>query len=190
MENTPEKKDDSTGASVKGKDTIFRVAAPNQIGLIAIADNKSNMLIGICVVLISLIIALLGSGFTIQGTPINTRPDLIIPMTILLFFMLSAAVCAIIAAKPKIIKGTTQSMHSLLFFQNIFTKTLDQYLAEMHELLEDKKAIYDQMIIDMYNNGVVLHRKYQMLRVAYFLFMYGLIISVLAFVITTAIVQF
>lgn len=190
MEHTPEKKEETTGTGNRGKDTMFRVASANQIGLIAIADNKSNMLIGICVVLLSLVIALLGSGFAIQGTPISSRPDLVIPLGTMLCFMLSSAVCAIMAAKPKIIKGTPESMHSLLFFQNIFRKTQDQYLNEMRELIENKKATYDQMIIDMYNNGVVLHRKYKMLGIAYELFMYGLIITVAAFIVTTVIVHY
>ena len=189
MENTPEKKTKTHGSGGRGRDTLFRVAARNQIELIAIADNKSNMIIGICVVLISLVIALLGSGFAIQGIPIMSLPDLVIPMCVLLIFALSSAICAILAAKPQIIEGKPEAMHSLLFFQNIYKKTQDQYLSEMHRMLSDKKATYDQIIVDMYHNGIVLHRKYKMLSIAYLLFMSGLIISVLIFLIAVT-VQF
>jgi hypothetical protein len=43
------------------------------------------------------------------------------------------------------------------------------------------------MIKDVYFLGVVLARKYRLLRWAYNIFMYGLIISVLAFAIAAAI---
>jgi hypothetical protein len=185
MEQTPETKDKRRERSGRRRDTIFRIAARNQIELIAIADNKSNMIIGISVVLVSLVIAMLGSGLVIQGTPINARPDLIIPMSVLMFFSLSAAVSAILAAKPYIITGKPGSIRSLLFFQNIYNKTQDQYVEQMHKILNDKQAAYDQVIVDMYYNGVILHRKYKLLNIAYLLFMIGLVVSVLTFVITS-----
>lgn len=180
MENPAEKKEKS-----RGKDTIFRVASNNQISLIAIADNKANMIIGICVVLISLVIALLGSGFVIQGQPITAQPALLVPMCVLLFFALCSVVFAMLAAKPEIIEDKPASVHSLLFFKNISARTPDQYLHEMQELLEDNNATYDQIITDMYYNGVVLHRKYKLLSTSYILFMIGLIATVVAFTITT-----
>lgn len=184
MESTPPKeKKKKAGPEGRSRDTIFRVAARNQIDLIAIADNKSNMLIGISVILMSLVIALVGSGFAILGVPIATNPSLLVPMCTLLFFSLCSAVFAVSAAKPQIIKGDPKSRHSLLFFQNIYSRTQEQYLNEMRQLLEDTGATYDQMIIDMYNNGIVLHRKYMRLGIAYLLFMLGLILSVVAFVV-------
>lgn len=177
--------DSTPGAGTRGRDTIFRIAARSQIELIAIADNKANMLIGISVVLISLVIALLGSGFAIQGIPVSSNPKLLIPFCVLLFFALSSAVCAVAAAKPQIIKTGPKSSHSLLFFQNIYNKSQETYLEEMHKLLKDKKAIYDQLIIDMHNNGIVLHRKYMRLSVAYLLFLLGLVLSVITFAVTT-----
>ena len=188
MENIPEKKE-RKGRGNRGRDTIFRVASRNQIELIAIADNKSNMLVGICVVLISLVIAVLGSGISLQGQRIITRPDLLIPMFIILFFALISAICAIMAAKPQIIKSSPGAANSLLFFQSIYEKSQEEYLRDMHQLLGNKQSTYDQLIIDMYHNGVVLHRKYKLLGTAYLLFMIGLVISVLSFIIATAIIH-
>jgi hypothetical protein len=184
MEETlPKGKPDKNAG--RRRDTIFRIAARNQIELISIADNKSNMIIGISVVLISLVIALLGSGFVIQGTPISTRPDLLIPMCVLMVFSLSSAIYAIMAAKPQIIKARPGGPQSLLFFQNIYNKTLQEYVDAMHTLIKDKDAPYDQLIVDMYHNGVVLHRKYRLLSISYMLFMIGLIVSVLSFVLAS-----
>jgi len=60
----------------------------------------------------------------------------------------------------------------------------------MNMLFNDRDATYNQLIIDMFHNGVVLHRKYRLLGVAYLLFMIGLVISVFAFVVATLIVHF
>lgn len=184
MEHTPEKHEKSDGGN-RGKDTIFRVAARNQIELIAIADNKANMIIGICVVMISLVIALLGSGLLVEGAPIVERLDVLVPLGTLMVFALCSAIFAMLAAKPEIIKDKPAPIHSLLFFQNISEYTPEKYVEEMHKLFEDKKATYDQMIIDMYFNGVVLNRKYKLLNYAYILFMVGLITTVVAFGVAT-----
>jgi hypothetical protein len=53
----------------------------------------------------------------------------------------------------------------------------------MKEMMKDKEFLYDNMIMDFYYLGQVLGQKYQKLRICYTFFMYGLIISVLAFAI-------
>ena len=46
----------------------------------------------------------------------------------------------------------------------------------------DSDFLYGTLIKDVYSQGVVLGRKYRLLRVAYNVFMFGLIISVLGFI--------
>jgi hypothetical protein len=58
---------------------------------------------------------------------------------------------------------------------------LDEYNWAMNEMLKDKEFIYGNMIKDVYFLGVVLARKYRYLRISYSIFMFGLIISLLAF---------
>jgi hypothetical protein len=59
---------------------------------------------------------------------------------------------------------------------------LEDYAAGMREVMEDRDFLYGTLIRDVYSQGVVLGRKYKLLRISYNIFMYGLIISVLAFV--------
>ena len=61
--------------------------------------------------------------------------------------------------------------------------SLDDYNWGMTEMLGDKVYMNNSMIKDQYFLGVVLAKKYKYLRVAYNIFMYGLIIAMLAFVI-------
>ena len=183
MESGPEEKKKKKKRG-RGKDTLFRIASRNQIELIAIADQKSNLIIGICVVLISLLLALLGSGLHFRGNAIMMNPDLMVPLVILLLFLLAAAIFAILAAKPQIIKGRPGNVHSLLFFQNIYAKSQEEYLREMHAMVDDDRLVFDQLIVDMYYNGIVLHTKYRLLNAAYVIFVVGLVLSVAVFAVT------
>ena len=54
-------------------------------------------------------------------------------------------------------------------------------------MMGDREFLYGSLIRDVYSQGIVLGRKYKILRVAYNVFMYGLIISVIAFVVATLI---
>lgn len=90
-----------------------------------------------------------------------------------------------LAAKPHIIKSKEESGSSKLFFQNFYKKTLEEYKADMYMVLSSRQLTYDQMIIDMYNNGLVLHTKYNLLSKSYNVFMFGQVATVVAYVITS-----
>jgi hypothetical protein len=51
----------------------------------------------------------------------------------------------------------------------------------MNEMMYDKEYLYGSMIKDFYFLGQVLGKKYRYLRICYTIFMYGLIISVIAY---------
>ena len=64
--------------------------------------------------------------------------------------------------------------------------SLPDYDWAMKEMLGDKDYLYSSMIKDNYFLGVVLAKKYQYLRIAFSIFMYGLIVAVIAFGIAMA----
>lgn len=51
----------------------------------------------------------------------------------------------------------------------------------MNEMMKDREFLYGSMIKDFYYLGKVLGRKYKYLRICYTIFMFGLIISVVAY---------
>ncbi len=183
-----EKKGSVTGsekriARGRGKDTLFRVTARNQIELIAIADNKANIVIGINVLLITVIIALLGADVQVGIDRFARRFDLLIPLGVLLFTCLISAVFAIMAAKPQIIEPDSEQRSSKLFFHNFYNQSLDDYIENIFDIMSDKEATYRHMIIDMYNNGLVLQAKYNLIGKSYTVLMVGLVLSVVSYVI-------
>ncbi len=70
-----------------------------------------------------------------------------------------------------------------MYSSNIDTMSIDEYLNSLNEILESKNDFYENLNIDMYFQGKSINRKYKLLRIAYTIFLYGLIISVVSFLI-------
>ncbi|GAB4396204.1 MAG: hypothetical protein OHK0053_09690 [Microscillaceae bacterium] len=178
---------DREGESIKspkagrGVETVFRTTSKNHLDLSAIADNKANILISINTIIVSVIISIL-----IQK--LDTNPHLIPPTFILLLTCVITIVLAILSTRPVVSSGkfTKEDVEArkvnLLFFGNFHQMDLKDYDWGMRSLMYDAEYLYGSLIRDIYFLGRVLGRKYRLLRYAYTVFMYGLVLSVLAFV--------
>jgi hypothetical protein len=120
---------------------------------------------------------------------LETITYLRIPVAILVAVCITAIVFAILATRPNVTSGTftkediANKKTNLLFFGNFHKMGYSDYDWAMTELLADKNYLYSSMIKDTYFLGIVLAKKYRHLRIAYNVFMFGLIIAVIAFVI-------
>lgn len=96
-------------------------------------------------------------------------------------------VFSILATRPNVTTGkfTREDIQNkktnLLFFGNFFKMSLSDYDWAMQEMINDKQYLYSSMIKDNYFLGVVLAKKYRYLRISYDIFMYGIILSMIAF---------
>ncbi|NQU84982.1 MAG: phosphohydrolase, partial [Mariniphaga sp.] len=81
-----------------------------------------------------------------------------------------------------------QNKVNLLFFGNFYKMNYEEYKWAVEELMKNDEFLYSTMIKDQYSLGKVLAKKYKLLRIAYNVFMYGLILSVIAFVLAFTIV--
>jgi hypothetical protein len=59
---------------------------------------------------------------------------------------------------------------------------INEYEKSVGEMFEDDPYLYSAMIRDQYYLGKVLAKKYKLLRITYSIFMTGLIVSVLSFI--------
>jgi predicted cation transporter len=66
--------------------------------------------------------------------------------------------------------------------RSYLSQNLEDYNFGMEQVMNDRAFVYKTLIKDVYSQGVVLGRKYKLLRIAYNIFTYGLIASVIAFV--------
>jgi hypothetical protein len=177
---TKAKKAKTKGYS-RGVESMFRNTARMQINLSSIADNKSNILISVNAIIMSI-------SMTVLVTRFEEIPQFIIPTLIFLLFCLVTIVFAILSTRPNISSGTyskediKQNKVNLLFFGNFYNMELDDYEWAIGELMKNEDNLYSTMIKDQYFLGKVLAKKYKLLRIAYNVFMIGIVVSVFAFV--------
>jgi hypothetical protein len=63
--------------------------------------------------------------------------------------------------------------------------SLNDYEWAIKDMMKDYDGLYGNLIKDQYQLGKVLAKKYKRLRIAYNIFMFGIIFSVLIFIVTT-----
>ena len=176
----------------RGVETMFRTMYSNHIKLSDMADKKAGMMIQLNAVLLSVIITYLGAKSSAMGPAFTKNPVLAIPMSILLFTSLGSVVTAILSAQPDVtsfkwLKKSPEIANNrrvnLLFFGNFTKLSLDNFQDGIRELMRQKEGLYTNMVTDVYYLGEVLSRKYNLLRTSYSVFMVGLILTVLSFII-------
>lgn len=165
----------------RGVQTMFRITSGNNQRLSDMADKKAHILITVNSIILSAIISLVLRRLEHSGF-------LIVPSLILLSSCLITMIISILATRPKIPLGTFQPSElneksvNLLYFGNFYNMDETEYTDGMNRVMNDSEFLYRTLIKDVYTQGVVLGRKYQLLRMAYNVFMYGLIVSILFFI--------
>lgn len=170
----------------KGIETMFRVTAGNNQKLSNMADNKAHIMISVNSIILSAVISLL-------LRKLDNYASLAIPTYFLITVSMLTIIFSILATRPTIPKGTftpkdiEEKKTNLLFFGNFYKMQLEEYTAGMLQVMEDRDFLYGSLIKDVYAQGVVLGKKYRLLRTSYNIFMYGLILSVIAFIVASVI---
>lgn len=164
----------------RGIETMFKVTARNQINLSSIADSKANLMISVNSIIISAIFFIFKN--------IMDVPHFIIPCIILLIVCLVTITYSVMATRPIVTDGkfseedVKKKRVNLLFFGNFHNMDLGIYSKALKGMMTDYDELYDSLIKDQYYLGKVLGKKYRFLRISYTIFMYGLILSVAAFI--------
>jgi hypothetical protein len=175
---------DKTGLMSKGIQTMLRLTSENHLKLSDMADHKANILISVNSIIISVILSVL-------LRKLSDAPYLTVPSIIFLIVAVTTIVISILATRPKISGGTFSNEDiidkktNLLFFGNFYKATFEQYNSGMRSMMRDTDYLYGSLIKDIYYLGIVLGRKYKLIRLAYNIFMVGIIISVFAFAIAS-----
>ncbi len=162
---------------------MFRINSRNQINLSSIADNKANILISVNSIIISIVVTMLLTRFT-------EYPNIILPSSMLLLTSLITMIYAILATRPNIPmrkylqEPVKKKPANFLFFGNYYQLQQDEYEDGVKDMISSYDNLLKNIINDQYFHGKVLGKKYNLIRRAYTIFMYGIIISVLAFAVS------
>lgn len=167
----------------KGVETMFRVTLRNHIKLSDIADTKANILLSVSAIILSIALSNL--------FPKLDKPDnayLILPTIMFLLITVVTMIFSILSTRPKVTAGkfTKEDVKNkkvnLLFFGNFHQMSLNDFKDGMKEIMVDRDYLYESLMMDLYFLGVVLQKKYRLLRIAYTIFMVGIILSVITFI--------
>ena len=158
------KKGDGGARSIE---TLYKVLYRNHIELTAIADTKANMMVGI-----NGLFASAALGFV---TPrlVDGRLDEALPALIPLIGCALSLACAILSARPRVaskpvtLADVRENRANLMFFGHFARLDPDDYVAGLREMEDRPDMLRQQMGRDIHTLGVVLNKKYRLLRTSY-----------------------
>lgn len=175
----------------RGVETMYRTTYRTHTNLSAMADSKANLMLSVNAIVISILVSNLLPKLLENGDKFNLK--LGIPSGMLLATCLGSMIFATLSTRPKVTEGKVtreaikQRKANLLFFGNFHSMPLEDFQWGINEMLRDPEFLYSTMSRDLYFLGIVLAKKYHFLSICYNIFMYGLIVSLLAFAVAFAI---
>lgn len=185
-ENSEKENKPITKRPDRGIETMFRVTSNNNQRLSTMADNKAHIMITVNSIILSAIISLV-------LRKLDADSAFAFPTYLTLLVSVVTIIFAILATRPTIPPGifTDQDIQdkkvNLLFFGNFYKMSLEAYTKGMLEVMKDPDFLYGSLVKDVYSQGIVLGKKYKLLRISYNTFMFGLIVSVIAYIIASII---
>ena len=142
------------------------------------ADQKASILMGATFVVFTLAVGQARSG----------GGALAMPLAILATFSFLSALLAVSAVLPRVGKAPPvvykdgKDHSNILFFGRFEQMDEDEFISAVKARLRTEEDLYETMLRDTYQNGVVLaRRKYRYLAYAYRLFVVGLTLTFVAF---------
>lgn len=176
------KKKEKKLGTERGIETMFRTAYMTHVNLSGLADSKSNIMISINGLIMSIVIGGVSSK-------IETNPWLLAPTLFLLVGCLASMYYAIQAARPRVssrvvnLDDVRQNRANVLFFGHFVNMTEADFVEGMADLMQNTDNLYRNMIRDIYGLGQVLALKFRLLRVSYLVFLIGLFAGIVLFIV-------
>ena len=168
--------------SEKSAQMMLKTTLRNNIDLTSIADGKANIMLSISSVIISL-------GMPLLAAYIPQFTYLVIPAGVLLLTCILTIVYATLATRPVYTEGKTKiedlktGKTNLFFFGNYYNMKIGDYKEAMSKVLADQEVLDSSVMNDLYWLGVALGHKFNRLRICYGIFLTGMILSSVAFVV-------
>ena len=168
-----------SGPPPLGKDRIYpaqavqlvRTATQTQLVLSQMADQKASILMGATFIVFTITVGQASNG------------SLPLPLLVLACFSFLSAICAVMVVMPSTRGPSVEIEKSNILFFGVFTQMREEEFTELVvERLAADESMFRTMLRDVYQNGQVLQRKkYRYLGYAYRLFLAGLTLTLIAF---------
>jgi len=160
-----------SGPTRQAAQTYFRTVFRNHINLSSIADQKAAIMISVNTLLIGALVT-----FTSYRNWAETRPDVLLPVALFTVCGLVSLVYAVLSARPS---NKVPEQENLAFFGSFSKLSRGEFAEKMERQLADPNELYGTLVNDLHGLGQSLQRKYRLLKVAYTIFLVGLVVSAL-----------
>ncbi len=177
--NKKKKKDKKDKGYSKNTISILRTTLRNNIELTNIADNKANVLLSLNALMLTFIVPLM-----IPNQDLIMEEGLFIPLGILILTCLATISISVFVLRPSKLGGqkiqiNEKNQISPFFFGNFERMSKDDYLDYSNSVLEDEGKVKTFLSNDFYHIGARLSEKMRWIRLAFNIFIFGLILSIL-----------
>ncbi len=161
----------------RAMDNMFRIVLGNHLQMSMMADQKANMIITVCALILTLSIGRL------QNT------GLFYTVIVMVLTCVATMFFAILATIPKLPPRLTGQVDlrgrnfNVLFFGYFSQIDFETFFREIEVVVNDRNLVYESLAKDLYDLGLVLsNRKYKYIRISYQIFLFGLLLSLLTFI--------
>lgn len=178
------------GTQLSNKETedLFKIAFRNYNHLVSVADSKAALLIKVNSIIISIML-----GFVFSKVEKNMF--LLLPIILLLIVCIITILLSILASMPRknnFLEDRNSHSYQKFFFgsfdlidPSFRNASWERYYTLVNDLFNGaKEIVYIEMFKESYNVRKALAKKFAYLSLAYWVFIVGLLLSVVAFVLT------
>jgi hypothetical protein len=161
----------------KSIDIIFKSMLTNLVRLSNMADQKAGLMISVNSIMISIIVT-----FLVEKIELNKA--LAFPTIFLLIICLLTIIFSIIATRPSYKSSDKEDLSKFdpLFFGHINAMSVEEYKIKFKSIISNEEEVLDKIIANIHSQGKVMARKFKYLKVAYTIFMIGLPLAIISFI--------
>jgi len=184
-------------AQIEGRDTVDAFLTQNRQMInqaSAMADQKASIILGLQVFVLTFILSDFAGFGDHSGGEAEGKSAFswwLLPLAVCTF---ASIVCSLVVLMPatgrwwsRWLRGekAAQGAPNLLFFASIAQLSEARFLDEMAPVLESDGRIYEAVLIDIHRESKVLYgKKYRLLRHAFRIFLGGIGLTMLCFLVT------
>ena len=170
----------------KGAETLYYQVTRIQLGLMGLADHRTSTMIHVNAIMISVVVALLGRRILGSGM----EHDLLVPSAFLLLVNLVVVFLSVNSMRAARAKLTAEEARArdcnLVSFFNEEPISLSEFTTRMSELVADPPQFQRRVLEHLYFARKVIEDRGKTLRLTYHVFLYGITLAVLGFVVVLA----
>lgn len=158
-------------------DSLLRETSSRYIRLIGDADRKARIMLIVNSILLTI-------GITIITEAINHIQYVWISATILICSNVMTLFFSVLSIKPELpTRFAKETENNILHYKKCSEYALKDYTRLMLDTVNDNEKKMDAIILELYYYGNLLSKKYNLIKMAYQFFLWGIVVSVISYLI-------